>query len=112
MLVHLKKHALVTAFALCATTFSVAPMLAAQDHDRDHQNNYQNNQNADDHHDYSNNSYYRLGSREGEQDRRRNKQRANHNHHYKSDEDRKAHDYGYQNTWNNGHTDDNHDHPR
>ncbi len=80
-----------------AFTFTMAAMPAAlhatptpvaQDRDHDH-----------DHVDYSRNSYYKLGNREGYQDYRRKTQRTEHNHKYRSDDDRKAHDYGYQQGW-------------
>lgn len=51
------------------------------------------------HPDYSRNKYYTLGNREGYQDYERKKERANHNHKYSNDEDRRAHDYGYQQGW-------------
>jgi|GEM_PF-6983965 len=101
----LRHFALITAFAIGAAV-CIAPASAtpfAQDHDRDHrdQRNDQDHrdQRNNDHPDYSNNSYYRLGNREGLQDHRRNTQRTAHNHHYRSDDDRNAHDYGYQQGW-------------
>lgn len=53
----------------------------------------------DAHPEYYNNRYYRLGNREGWEDHRRNVQRKEHNHHFKTDEDRQAHDYGYHEGW-------------
>ena len=61
-----------------------------QDHDQ---------QNRDDHPEYRNNRYYKTGNREGYQDYRKKTQRAEHTHNYRNDEDRKAHDYGYQQGW-------------
>lgn len=101
MFCNLKIYARLAVFAVCATSFSMVPALAsvsAQDHDSHYQN--QNNQR-----DWSNNSYYKVGQREAEQDRKHHKQRK-HNHHYKNDEDRQAYESGYQNSWNS----DNHDH--
>jgi hypothetical protein len=50
------------------------------------------------HPEYYNNRYYRLGNREGYQDYHRKSRRADaqHRHKYHSDEDRRAHDYGYE----------------
>jgi hypothetical protein len=74
---------------------TIAAVAQEQDHrDATTQREYSNN-----HPDYSNNRYYRLGNQEGVQDHQRNKQRASHNHRYGSGEDRRAHDYGYQEGW-------------
>lgn len=51
------------------------------------------------HPDYSNNDYYRTGNDEGYQDFKAKKRRAEHQHQYRTDEDRKAHDYGYEEGW-------------
>jgi hypothetical protein len=51
------------------------------------------------HPEYLNNSYYRLGNKEGLEDHKRNVQRTTHDHHYKTDTDKEAHDYGYQEGW-------------
>lgn len=51
------------------------------------------------HPDYSRNSYYKTGNREGYQDYQKKQQRTTHNHNYRSDQDRAAHDYGYQQGW-------------
>ncbi len=59
------------------------------------------------HPDYSNNSYYRTGNREGYQDYQKKQQRKNHNHKYRSNEDRSAHDYGYQQGWQGQRENDN-----
>lgn len=99
---NVKMYARIAVFAVCATSFSMGPALAgasAQDHD----NHYQNNQ-----HDWSNNSYYKMGQREAAQDRTHHKQRK-HKHHYKNDEDRQAYESGYQNSWNQ-HSDRDHSH--
>jgi len=50
----------------------------------------------EEHSEYKTNSYYRVGNREGYQDYTRKTQRPEHTHKYRSDDDRKAHDYGYQ----------------
>ena len=53
----------------------------------------------DEHPEYYKNRYYRLGNREGWEDHQRNEQRKEHNHRFKTDEDRQAHDYGYHQGW-------------
>ena len=89
----LQRLAMFTALATGAAALSVTPAQAttmAQDQDHRDQNQ---------HPEYSNNKYYQLGNREGQQDHRKNAQRPNHSHNYKTDEDKKAHDYGYQQGW-------------
>ncbi len=49
--------------------------------------------------DYSNNRYYSVGKKEGYQDYPRKKQRKVHDHHYRNEDDHRAHDYGYQHGW-------------
>ena len=53
-------------------------------------------QDHDDHPGYRNNKYYSVGNREGYEDYKRKTQRPEHTHKYRKDDDRKAHDYGYQ----------------
>ena len=48
------------------------------------------------HPDYSNNRFYKVGNSEGYQDYKHKTQRKERNHNYRNDEDRQAHDYGYQ----------------
>jgi hypothetical protein len=89
----LQNLAMFTALAIGAAALSVTPALAiptAQDQDHRDQNQ---------HPDYSNNKYYQLGNKEGLQDHQKNVQRTAHTHNYKTDEDKKAHDYGYQQGW-------------
>jgi hypothetical protein len=62
--------------------------------DSNSQRDYSNSQR-----DYSNNSYYQLGNREGYQDYGRKQQRKQHRHKYRDDDDRAAHDSGYQQGW-------------
>jgi hypothetical protein len=57
--------------------------------DQDHHDQVQT------HPDYSNNSFYKQGNKEGYQDFK-NKTHKAHNHKYKNDDDRQAHEYGYQ----------------
>ena len=76
---------------------SAMPLLAAVPaQDRDHQ---QMDRNHEEHPEYQTNRYYRLGNSEGYKDYGRHVQRKQHNHSYKTDDDRKAHDYGYQQGW-------------
>jgi hypothetical protein len=89
----LQKLAMFSALAIGAAALSITPALAtimAQDQDRKDQVQ---------HPDYSNNKYYQLGNKEGLEDHKKNVQRTNHNHNYKTDMDKKAHDEGYQQGW-------------
>ena len=110
----LRVFAATAAFSLI---FTALPSIAAgpAPQDREHRD-----ANSTDHPDYSNNSYYALGNREGYQDYQRKQQRKSHHHHYRNDDDRAAHDYGYQQWWQgqrgyNSNTNDRHvdntDHP-
>lgn len=94
-------------------SFAAAPVPQEREHrDADNTN----------HPDYSNNTYYSMGNREGYQDYQKKQQRKSHKHHYRSDDDRAAHDYGYQQGWqgqrgyNSNNSNDRHvdntDHPR
>ena len=56
---------------------------------------YQERHYQAEHPDYSKNSYYQQGNREGYKDYKDNKQRK-HNHKFKNDDDRHAYDYGYE----------------
>jgi hypothetical protein len=67
----------------------------AQDQDRLDHHDYTQQQA----HEYSSNRYYQVGNREGYVDYQHKTQRKEHNHKYRNDEDRKAHDYGYQQGW-------------
>jgi hypothetical protein len=83
--------AVLTVAATAVPSFAAITYPEVQDsaHDHDHDQ-------AQQHPDYSNNSYYKLGNREGYQDYKKKTQRKEHNHKYRNDEDRQAHDYGYQ----------------
>ena len=61
------------------------------------------------HPEYYNNSYYRVGNREGYEDYRRKERRRAHHHHYRRDDDRRAHDYGYEQGWQGRRYDRDHD---
>jgi hypothetical protein len=89
----LQKVAIFSALAIGAAALSVTPVLAIpMTQDQDHRDQVQ-------HSDYSNNKYYQLGNKEGLEDHKKNMQRTNHNHNYKTDVDKKAHDEGYQQGW-------------
>jgi hypothetical protein len=79
------------ALGLALVTVPMATAIAQDDH-RNDTTRVQQTQ----HPDYSKNKYYSLGNREGYQDYQKKTQRATHNHKYGSDNDRAAHDYGYQ----------------
>jgi hypothetical protein len=89
----LQRLAIFTALAIGVTAFSVTPALAIpMAQDQDHKDQSQ-------HPEYSNNKYYQLGNKEGLEDHEKKVQRKTHNHNYKTDDDKKAHDYGYQQGW-------------
>jgi hypothetical protein len=97
--------AMFTALAIGAAALSVTPALAIpMAQDQDHHDQAQ-------HPDYSNNKYYQLGNKEGLQDHKKNVQRTNHNHSYKTDDDKKAHDYGYKQGWQGQNYHDDHQAP-
>ena len=83
MQLNFKNLALTAALAIGATAM-IVPAAIAQDRD---------------HPDYSKNKYYRTGNKEGMEDHRRNVQRTEHNHSFRNDEDRRAHDEGYKLGW-------------
>jgi hypothetical protein len=85
------------AMALTALPTSVAGAQEQRRDDNVQQRQYDNDQQRQvQHPDYSRNRYYALGNREGYQDYGRQTQRATHHHSYRNDDDRVAHDYGYQ----------------
>jgi len=90
-----------TATAALAMALTALPPSAAGAQEQRQYNNDQQRQNnmQAQHPDYSKNKYYALGNREGYQDYGKKTQRATHNHKYRSDSDRTAHDYGYQQGW-------------
>ncbi|MCU1312821.1 MAG: hypothetical protein JWM54_578 [Acidobacteriaceae bacterium] len=89
-----------------ATAFPVSALLvaAAQDQDHHDQDRDRDRTRAN----YTNNNYYQTGNREGYEDYQKKVRRKEHNHKYRSDEDRRAHDQGYEQGWQ-GHRD--HDDP-
>lgn len=89
--------ATIAATGFLATALFALPSSAAGAQDQRQYDNDQRQSNTQTHHpDYSKNKYYTLGNREGYQDYGKKHERANHNHQYRNDDDRKAHDYGYQ----------------
>jgi opacity protein-like surface antigen len=96
----LQRMAMLTTLAIGASALIVTPALAAPTaQDQDHHDQSQNQKERTAHSQYANNQYYQLGNKEGYEDHKKNLQRSTHNHSYKSDDDRKAHDYGYQQGW-------------
>lgn len=92
--------AALTVAATAVPSFAAITYTGVQDQDRDHgQAQEHPNYQAQEHPDYSNNRYYKLGNREGYQDYGTKTQRKEHNHKYRNDMDRQAHDYGYQQGW-------------
>ena len=104
---HIQLRQLAFGAALVFGASSIAlPALAQQDEnrgDRGRQNSAEtqrtNPNTYANHPDYSDNEYYRTGNDEGYQDYQAHKQRGKHDHQYRNDEDRRAHDYGYQEGW-------------
>jgi hypothetical protein len=93
-----QRLAMITTLAIGASALSVAPALAIPTaQDQDHHDQYQKDQTE--HPEYAKNQFYQLGNKEGYEDHKKNLQRTNHSHNYKTDEDKKAHDYGYQQGW-------------
>ena len=83
--------------ATALPSFAATPLMQDQDHrDADHH---------DGHPEYVKNRYYKVGNEEGYKDHLKNQQRpdSEHNHKYRNDDDRKAHDYGYQQGWQGQH---------
>jgi hypothetical protein len=102
-----KRVALGSALTLTlATAFPISalPVAAAQDQDHHDQDRDHDRTRAN----YTNNNYYQTGNREGYEDYQKKARRKEHNHKYRSDEDRRAHDQGYEQGWQ-GHRD--HDDP-
>jgi hypothetical protein len=85
-----------TALAIGTSALSVTPALAITTaQDQDHRDQKDRNEQPE----YANNKYYQMGNKEGYEDHKKNLQRKDHNHPYKTDMDKQAHDYGYQQGW-------------
>jgi hypothetical protein len=94
----LQRLAMFTVLAIGTSALSVTPALATPTpQDQDHHDQYQKDRTE--HPEYVNNKYYQVGNKEGYEDHKKNLQRKEHSHPYKTDEDRRAHDYGYQQGW-------------
>ena len=76
---------------------SLAAATMAGVQDQEHRDRDQAQQQHNDN--YGNNRYYKLENREGYQDYHKKEQRKEHSHKYRNDDDRQAHDYGYQQGW-------------
>ena len=105
MHIQLRQVALSAALVFGASAVAV-PALSQQDENREYKGQQSSAQtqrtNPDayaNHPDYSNNEYYRTGNDEGYQDYQAHKQREKHEHQYRNDDDRRAHDYGYREGW-------------
>jgi hypothetical protein len=82
-----------SALGVAATAMpSIMAMPFAGVQDQDHHDDGQ----GQPHPDYSKNRFYKVGNSEGYQDYKHKTQRKEHNHNYRNDEDRQAHDSGYQ----------------
>jgi hypothetical protein len=89
------------AFTGVAATAALAMVLTGVPASAQYNNDQQRNSpNQVQHPDYSKNKFYSVGNREGYEDHQKKAQRPAHEHAYRNDEDRKAHDYGYQQGWN------------
>jgi hypothetical protein len=100
-----KRVALGSALSLtlaAALPVRALPVAAAQDQDRHDQGGDRDHDRAN----YANNSYYQVGNREGYEDHQRKVRRKEHHHNYRTDDDRRAHDRGYEEGWQGHHDHD------
>jgi hypothetical protein len=100
------------ALSVGASTAATIPAAAQQDQNHHYERDGAQAQRTDpdtyaNHPEYSNNQYYRTGNDEGYQDYHAKKRRDRHNHQYRNDDDRKAHDYGYDEGWSGRRYEDN-----
>jgi hypothetical protein len=118
MRTHLRQLAVAAALTLGASAVAAVPAMAQQDENRKYTGQRDGSSQAQrtdpdtyaTRPDYSNNDYYRTGNDEGYQDYQAKKQREKHEHQYKTDDDRSAHDYGYQEGWSGRSYHDNQNH--
>lgn len=93
----------VAAGAILAMAFHVAQPIGARAQEQEQRQNrgddQQQQRQPQTHSDYSQNSFYQMGNREGYEDYQGKKQRMKHDHKYRNDEDRAAHDQGYKEGW-------------
>jgi len=105
MQIRLREFAFAAALTVGASAVGAMPAMAQQDESQryPHRSSTEAQRTDPDtyanHPDYSNNEYYRTGNDEGYQDYQAKKQREKHEHQYRNDDDRNAHDYGYQEGW-------------
>jgi hypothetical protein len=105
MQTHLRQLAVAAALTFGASAVAAMPAMAQQDENHQYQRRSGTEAQRTDpdtyanHPDYSNSEYYRTGNDEGYQDYHAKKQREKHEHQYRNDDDRKAHDYGYHEGW-------------
>lgn len=100
----LRQLAVAAALTLGASAVAAMPAMAQQDENHDYKgtSSAQAQRTSPDtyanHPDYSNNEYYRTGNDEGYKDYKAHK-RGKYEHQYRSDDDRKAYESGYQEGW-------------
>jgi len=105
MQIHWRQFAFAAALSVgAAGVVAVVPAVGQEDQNHHYERNGAQAQRTDpdtyaNHPEYSNNEYYRTGNDEGYQDYQAKKRRDKHEHQYRSDDDRKAHDYGYDEGW-------------
>lgn len=87
------------ALSLAASALPAHAAPAAQEQEHRDSDRRTSSDQMNNHADYSNNSYYQLGNREGYEDYNKKQQRKAHKHKFRNDEDRAAHDAGYQQGW-------------
>ena len=95
--IHVKRTAFVLALSLAGFAAAATPAVAHASRLQEHHDEMRTDQK--DHPEYRNNEFYRTGNREGWEDHQRNERRKEHNHKYKTEDDRRAHDYGYEQGW-------------
>lgn len=104
MQTHWRHLAMAAALSVGVSTVFAASAVAQQDQNQRYDSRSAKAQRADpdtyaNHPEYSNNEYYRTGNDEGYQDYKAKQRRERHEHQYRNDDDRKAHDYGYNEGW-------------
>jgi hypothetical protein len=104
MQTHLRQLAVAAALTLGASAVAAMPAMAQQDENHEYkgtssaQAQRTNPDTYANRPDYSNNEYYRTGNDEGYKDYKAHK-RGKYDHQYRSDDDRKAYEYGYKEGW-------------
>ena len=104
MQTRLRQLAVAAALTFGASAVAAMPAMAQQDENHQYkgtssaQTQRSNPDTYANHPDYSNNEYYRTGNDEGYKDYKAHK-RGKYEHQYRSDDDRKAYESGYQDGW-------------